>query len=407
MFTTTNSPIIRSLLETDLYKLTMLQAMQHQMPNNTAEYRFICRGKPLFPLGSLAPLVNEQLDAVCTLRFSPAELEYLRGLRFMKPGFVEFLRLFQYERRFITAQAQGDDLVITAKGPQVHVMGFELVVLPIVQELYMQKAMQGHDAGEFERRLDDKIASATAKLSRLEDQYPDAKPFELFDFGLRRRASGLWQEAVVKTLIERMPGYFKGTSNVDLARRFGLVAIGTMAHEWLQTFQAMPGVQLRQSTSAALEAWVKEYRGDLGIALTDVITTDAFLKDFDLYFAKLFDGLRQDSGVPLEWADKVDARYRELRIDPATKRKVFSDGLSLDSAIDLWAVINGERGQMSGYGIGTNLTNDGPVPALSMVMKLTDCNGQPTAKISDSKGKTACEDVGFVNYLRQVYHVGQ
>jgi nicotinate phosphoribosyltransferase len=203
-----------------------------------------------------------------------------------------------------------------------------------------------------------------------------------------------------------MPKYFKGTSNVDLARRFNLVPIGTMAHEWLQTFQAMPGVQLRNSTTAALEAWVKEYRGDLGIALTDVITTDVFLRhDFDLYMAKLFDGLRQDSGKPLEWAAKVDARYQEHRIDPASKRKVFSDGLNLDCAIDIWEVVNGERGQMSGYGLGTNLTNDGPVPALSMVMKLIECNGQPTAKISDSKGKTASKNEGFVSYLRQVYNV--
>src|SRR5690606_11811776 len=157
-------------------------------------------------------------------------------------------------------------------------------------------------------------------------------PFEFFDFGLRRRFSGAWHDEVVETLAREVPEHFKGTSNVELARRYGLVPIGTMAHEYLQTFQAV-GVQLRASQRAALEAWVQEYRGALGIALTDVIGMDAFLADFDRYFAKLFDGLRHDSGDPVVWGEKALAHYAKLKVDARTKRLVFSDGLDLARAI--------------------------------------------------------------------------
>jgi nicotinate phosphoribosyltransferase len=150
----------------------------------------------------------------------------------------------------------------------------------------------------------------------------------MFDFGLRRRFSGDWQREVVDTFRREIPRYFKGTSNVLLARDLGLVPIGTMAHEYLQSFQAL-GVRLRDFQKAALEGWVQEYRGDLGIALTDVVGMDAFLADFDLYFAKLFDGLRHDSGDPVVWGEKALAHYERLRIDAHTKRLVFSDGLDI------------------------------------------------------------------------------
>jgi nicotinate phosphoribosyltransferase len=173
-----------------------------------------------------------------------------------------------------------------------------------------------------------------------------------------------------------------------------------MAHEYLQTFQAV-GVQLRHFQRAALENWVHEYRGDLGVALTDVVGMDAFLQDFDLYFAKLFDGLRHDSGDPLEWGEKALDHYDKLRIDPRTKRLVFSDGLDVRKAFAVYAHF-ADRVPCS-FGIGTNLTNDAGVPALNIVMKLVSCNGQPVAKLSDSPGKNLCPDQTFVAYLRQVF----
>jgi nicotinate phosphoribosyltransferase len=222
----------------------------------------------------------------------------------------------------------------------------------------------------------------------------------MFDFGIRRRFSAAWQREVVDTFRQALPQYFKGTSNVFLARELDLVPIGTMAHEYLQTFQAL-GVRLRDHQKAALEDWVQEYRGDLGVALTDVVGMRAFLADFDLYFAKLFDGLRHDSGDPVWWGELALAHYERLRIDAHTKRLVFSDGLDVDKALALYRHF-ADRVQC-GFGIGTNLSNDLGLAPLNIVMKLVRCNGQPVAKLSDSPGKTLVDDATFLAYLRQVF----
>ena len=405
-----DTPVIRSLLETDLYKFTMWQTLLHAFPANDAEYRFVCRNTPAFPLSELCEAVNRELDHLCTLGFSDEELAYLSGLRFMKADFIDFLRIFRFQRRFIEARpgegAEAGQLVIVAKGPQVHVMGFEIFVLAIVNELYFRRLCAGREREVLaEGRA--RLATKAARLRGYAAAVPatlgaEAHPFECFDFGLRRRFSGAWHDEVVATLKREAPQVFKGCSNVALARRHGLVPIGTMAHEYLQTWQAV-GVQLRLSQRAALEGWVQEFRGDLGIALTDVIGMDAFLADFDLYFAKLFDGLRHDSGDPVEWGEKALAHYAALRIDARTKRLVFSDGLDTDEAFRLHAHF--ARRVPVGFGIGTHLTNDlGPKP-LNIVMKLVRCNGQPVAKLSDAPGKTLCDDQTFLNYLRQVFRV--
>ena len=219
---------------------------------------------------------------------------------------------------------------------------------------------------------------------------------------MRRRFSGVWQREVVSQLKQSVPEYFKGTSNVLLAKDLGLVAIGTMAHEYLQTYQAL-GVRLRDFQRAALEDWVQEYRGDLGVALTDVVGMDAFLADFDLYFAKLFDGLRHDSGDPIEWGERALAHYAKLRIDPRPKRLVFSDGLDVPTALHIYRHF-ADRIQL-GFGIGTNLSNDVGLQPLNIVMKLTQANGQSVAKLSDSPGKTLCRNETFLAYLRQVFNV--
>ena len=391
-------PVITSLLDTDLYKFTMWQTMLHRHPQTQAEYRFVCRNQPAYPLTELLDEVNAELDALCALSFTEDELRYLGGLRYIKSDFVDFLRIFRFQRGFIQAFAEGDQLRIVAKGPQVHVMAFEIFVLAIVNELYFRRFDRTSAEVEGRRRLEAKIATIEAFV-----QQPALRhPFELFDFGVRRRFSRPWQREVVQAFSARLPQVFKGTSNVRLACDLGLVPIGTMAHEYLQTYQAL-GVRLRDSQKAALEDWVQEYRGDLGIALTDVVGMDAFLADFDLYFAKLFDGLRHDSGDPLVWAEKALAHYAKLRIDPHTKRLVFSDGLTVDKAIALYRAL-GDRTQL-GFGIGTHLSNDVGLQTLNIVMKLTSANGQPVAKLSDSPGKTLCDDATFLAYLRQVFNV--
>ena len=391
-------PIIRSLLETDLYKFTMWQTMLHRHPQVQAEYRFVCRNESAFPLSELLADVNRQLDHLCSLSFAEDELAYLGGLRYIKSDFVDFLRIFRFQRRFIQARAVGDTLDIVASGPQVHVMAFEIYVLAIVNELYFRRVdgTAAHTTGRA--RLQTKLD----QLRRFANEPVRRHPFEFFDFGVRRRFSGAWQEEVVRTLQHQVPQFFKGTSNVQLAQQLGLVAIGTMAHEYLQSYQAL-GVRLRDFQKAALEDWVQEYRGDLGVALTDVVGMDAFLADFDLYFAKLFDGLRHDSGDPVVWGEKALAHYAKLRIDARTKRLVFSDGLDLASALRIYRHF-ADRTQL-GFGIGTNLSNDMGLTPLNIVMKLVRCNGQPVAKLSDSPGKTLCHDETFLAYLRQVFNV--
>jgi nicotinate phosphoribosyltransferase len=387
-------PVIQSLLETDLYKFTMWQPLLHSFPSNQAEYRFVCRNTPDYPLAELVAEVQAQLEALCALRFSEAELAYLAGLRYIKPDFVDFLRIFQFQQRYVAISADGEKLSVKIKGPQIHVMGFEIYLLAIINELYFRRFAQAPALAEGRRRL-------VAKIDLLRQAKPAlANPFEFFDFGIRRRFSGAWHEEVVSTLARELPQYFKGTSNVYLARKFDLVPIGTMAHEYLQTFQAV-GVQLKRFQKAALEAWVQEYRGDLGVALTDVVGMDAFLADFDTYFAKLFDGLRHDSGDPTVWGEKALAHYAKLRIDAHTKRLVFSDGLALPTALQLYAHF-ADRIQ-TGFGIGTSLSNDMGLPTLQIVIKLVSCNGQPVAKLSDSPGKLMCDDLTFLAYLRQVF----
>ena len=395
-------PIITSLLDTDLYKFTMWQTLLHRHPQTQAEYRFVCRHTPstlpAYPLAELASEVSDQIDHLCGLSFNEDELAYLGGLRFIKSDFVDFLRLFRFQRGFISVRAEGDALAIVARGPQVHVMAFEIFVLAIVNECYFRRFDGAAALTEGRRRLQAKIE----RLREFAREPARRHPFEFFDFGLRRRYSGAWQREMVATLRLQAPQHFKGTSNVLLARDLGLVPIGTMAHEYLQTFQAL-GVRLRDSQTAALEDWVQEYRGDLGIALTDVVGMDAFLADFDLYFAKLFDGLRHDSGDPLAWGEKALAHYAKLRIDAQTKRLVFSDGLTMDKAFELHRHF-ADRTQL-GFGIGTHLSNDMGMVPLNIVMKLTRCNGQPVAKLSDSPGKTLCDDQTFLAYLRQVFQV--
>lgn len=390
-------PVINSLLETDLYKFTMLQTILHAYPKNTAEYRFVCRNTTQIPLASLLDEISLQLDHLCTLRFQDDELTYLASCRYFKPDFIQFLRLFQLHRPFIQVTAQGDALHITATGPQVHTMLFEIYVLAIVNEVYFRH-LGAVDFEEGKASLERKIE--TIRNGVLANQ-AIKHPFEFFDFGLRRRYSAAWHEFVVTRLHEAIPSVFKGTSNVYLAKKLGIVPFGTMGHEYLQTFQAV-GVRLRDSQKAALEAWVQEYRGDLGIALTDVIGMDAFLQDFDLFLAKLFDGLRHDSGDPIVWGEKALKHYASLRIDANTKRLSFSDGLTVEKALSLHKHF-GDRVQV-GFGIGTNLTNDVGVRPLNIVMKLVSCNDTPVAKLSDAAGKTLCDDETFLSYLRNVFN---
>lgn len=404
----TYAPIITSLLDNDLYKFTMLQAMLHQFPQTHGVYKFRCRNNSdaAYPLATIKEALERQLDSLCELRFLPDELDYLRSLRFMRSDFVDYLELFKLKRRFITVSTDSKGrLFIDIEGPMIQAMFFEVFVLAIVNELYFNALSDPRVIEEGQRRLEAKVALLhhCAKQQAANPKV-DAPPFIVADFGTRRRFSKQWQAHVVETLHLAEPSIVSGTSNVLLAKNLEMTPIGTMAHEFMQAFQALD-VRLRDSQKAALEAWVHEYRGDLGIALTDVVGMDAFLRDFDLYFAKLFDGLRHDSGDPYIWGDKAVAHYKKLKIDPKTKILTFSDGLDLDKA---WQLHQYFKEQIkTSFGIGTNLTNDMGLTPLNIVLKLVECNGQPVAKLSDSPGKTMINNDTYLAYLRQVFEVDE
>jgi nicotinate phosphoribosyltransferase len=389
--------IITSLLDTDLYKFTMMQVVLHHFPAAQVEYRFKCR-TPDVPLVSIIESVREELQQLCSLRFRPRELEYLRGLRFIKSDFVDFLGLFQLNTKYVTiepAQAGGDgEIEIVVRGPWLHTILFEIPLLAIVNELWFQHSQRWPDYEEGRQRLEAKI--------RLITQEPDLGDMRVADYGTRRRFSRLWQEEVLLTLRSTLGSHFAGTSNVFYAMKHDLLPLGTMAHEYLQACQAL-GPRLRDSQTFGFETWAREYRGDLGIALSDVYGMDAFLRDFDLYFCKLFDGARHDSGDPFEWGEKLISHYEANRIDPRTKTMIFSDSLTVPLAIELYRRF-ASRSRMS-FGIGTNLTNDLGYQPLQIVLKMVRCNGQPVAKLSDSPDKTMCDDRAYLNYLRQVFQI--
>jgi nicotinate phosphoribosyltransferase len=386
--------IIQSLLDTDLYKFTMMQAVLHQFPGANVEYKFKCRNNGEAPLAPYAKAVNDELDHLCTLRFSDDELNYLRNLRYIKSDFVDFLALFHFNRRHIEVKADGNDLSIAIKGPWLHTILFEIPVLAIVNEVYFRATQPRPNIDEGRKRLAEKLAMVRSQPTEL--------AFSFADYGTRRRFSHEWQREVLYAVKETVPQNFVGTSNVFFAKELGLLAVGTMAHEWLQAAQAL-GPRLRDSQRWAFQKWADEYRGDLGIALSDVAGLKAFMRDFDMYFCKLFDGARHDSGDPVEWGEAIINHYHANRVDPKTKTLVFSDGLTFPRAIELAKHFQGRA--RTAFGMGTNLTNDLGYTPLQIVLKMVKCNGQPVAKLSDTPAKTMCDDASYLAYLKQVFEI--
>lgn len=393
--------IITSLLDTDLYKFTMMQVVLHQFPGAQVEYRFKCRnaGAPgVQPLAPLANEIREEIRALCSLRFQDAELAYLRSMRFIKSDFVDFLGLFKLNEKYVDVHPlPSGELDVSIRGPWLHTILFEIPVLAIINEVYFRNTQKWPDFMEGRRRLDEKMAQLKA---------PGLESLKIADYGTRRRFSVAWHEEVLRTLDARLgsgpQGQFAGTSNVLFAMKLGLTPLGTMAHEYLQACQAL-GPRLRDSQVFGFESWAREYRGDLGIALSDVYGMDAFLRDFDMYFCKLFDGARHDSGDPFAWGERLLAHYRKNRVDPLTKTLIFSDALTVPKTIELFRRFSG-RCQLA-FGIGTNLTNDLGYEPLQIVIKMVRCNGQPVAKLSDTPSKNMCEDEKYLAYLRQVFDI--
>src|SRR5712691_11715513 len=310
--------IIQSLLDTDLYKFTMMQVVLHHFPGAQVEYRFRCRTEGV-NLHAHLDAIRAEIAALYELRFREEELAYLRNLRFMKSDFVDFLGLFQFNEKYLRICA-GDgpgEIDITIRGPWLHTILFEIPVLAIISEVYFRRTQPKPDLKEGRRRLQ-------AKIDLVRTVEPELD-FKISDFGTRRRFSRAWHEEVLQ----------------------------------------------------------------------------AFLRDFDMYFCKLFDGARHDSGDPFDWGEQMIAHYRRNRVDPRTKQLIFSDQLSFPLAIEIARRFHGRA--RTSFGIGTNLTNDLGYEAINIVIKMTECNGQPVAKVSDAPGKTISKDAGYLAYLRQVF----
>ena len=390
--------MVKSLMDTDFYKLTMMQVVLHQYASAWVRYAFRWRNWDemhlTVSLENFKQRVDAQIDRLCELRFTDDEVNYLAGIRFFKPDFIEYLRLFQLNRKYINIRIEKDRLKINIEGPWLNTILYEIPVLAIISELYSR--LNGVDdeiwQKEGRRRLKDKVdflMQATVAEER----------FKFAEFGTRRRASYAWQEEVLNYLLDKCGDRLVGTSNPHLAMKHGTRPIGTMAHEFFQAHQQL-GPRLVDSQKVALQCWADEYRGELGIALSDTMGFDKFLKDFDRFFSLLFNGCRQDSGDPYKWTEKLIAHYHKMRIDPKTKSAIYSDGLTLEAALDIFTRYNHQI--ETSFGIGTNLTNDCGFVAPQVVIKMVECNRRPVAKISDSKDKGMCEDEEFLDYMNYV-----
>lgn len=390
--------IIKSLLETDLYKFSMGQAIYHQFPDYVTTWTFKCRNEGVKFTPEMVEEIKRQIAEYCKLSFKEDELDYLKTINWLKPSYIDFLRLWhpRFEDFTITTDAECG-LAIETNGTWLNTSMYEIPTLAIVNEVYFRMAYDYHEL----------ITSFKEKLAV---KYHNIKTNRWYvgvfsEFGLRRRLSAEAQELAIEKFSHlndtmHCASTFIGTSNVYLAKKFGLKPVGTMAHEWIMCVgQGNHKHNPAYSNYYAMNAWVIEYKTLNGTALTDAITTDCFLKDFDLTFATLFSGVRHDSGDPFEWGEKIIKHYEEMGIDPKTKTLLFSDSLDFETADRIFRHFK-DRAKIA-FGIGTYIANDTFAPALNIVMKTTMCNGQDVAKISDTDGKGMCKNPEYVDYLKR------
>lgn len=382
-------PIVISLLDTDLYKFNMNQVIFHKHTNLTGEYHFKCRNQGVVFTDEMLDEINAQIDHLCSLRFSQEELDYLGSIRFIKPDYIEFLRLWHPLRDYVKTSLDGDMPVVTVKGPLFSAMQFEIYLLEIINEVYFRMTYD----------YDELLKSACERLEQKIRDFNSGKyTFKFAEFGCRRRLSRDFEEIAIRELSSRTKNMV-GTSNVFFAKKFGLTPIGTYAHEYVQMYQGIDKIPLAYTNHYAMKDWYDEYLGDNGTALSDTLTTDLFLRDFNRSMVNNYTGVRHDSGDPFEWGDKIIAHFKKFGVDPKTKLLLFSDGLNFDRAQEIYEYFKDQA--IVSFGIGTFVSNDTHKPALNIVIKLQYVNGRPVAKLSDAGGKTMCDDDGYLEYLRR------
>ena len=404
--------IIQSPLDQDSYKFSMGQAIYHQFPSYTTTWTFKCRNQGIKFTPEMVTEIAAQIQMYCRLRFTEEELTYLAGIKWLKPDYIAFLRLWHpnFEDFEITTDGP-NGLTIEATGTWLNTSMYEVPVLAIVNEVYFRMFYGSEQDGlpvyvglpTFENLMESFHERLNAKYEKVEDGRWRAGVFS--EFGTRRRLSRAAQELAIQRFsqLNKNPesnSRFIGTSNVYLAKKYNLTPVGTMAHEFIMCAgQGNHKHNPAYSNWYALDAWIREYGILNGIALTDTIGTPCFLRDFQLTYATLFSGVRHDSGDPIEWGEVMLKHYKSLGIDPINKTLLFSDSLNFQKTDRIYRHFQ-DRCQVA-FGIGTYLANDTCVDPLNIVMKVTKCNGQDVAKLSDAPGKSMCKNPDYVDYLNR------
>lgn len=379
-------PYLASFLDNDLYKFTMMQASFEVAGLKEATYEFKCRTSGIDWRPYHKP-ISEAIYSMDSVRITEDELSYLKGLDLFTPLYLDSLRNFSFNPiAHISVYCDTErQLRIRIHGPWYLTILYEVPILSIVNQVYADS-------------INPSDIKAEDHLSHYADDYVLPGDFRFADFGTRRRRSFKWQEHVNNKF--KACRSFIGTSNVHLAKNQGTRPVGTMAHEWIMAGQVL-APSLVESQVFMLHSWANTYRGKLGIALSDTLGSKAFIRDFDGYFARLYDGVRQDSGDPEAFAETIISHYKSLGINPKHKTLVFSDGLDIPKALDLWNHFGDSINSV--FGIGTKLTNDFTYPngAPNIVIKLTELCGKPVAKLSDSPGKGMCNDESYLQKLKE------
>jgi len=394
---------IESLLDTDFYEFLMQQVFVNKYADVTGKFKFKCRNRYLY-YESFKKNLHRALEHLFELRFTNDEIEYLANIQtksgtylFQKNGdsYLEFLRNFRLNSDYLNVYGYNNELQIEIEGPLRYTSIFEVYLLRIISSI--NSISNGYDV-KMDRNGINRLYK---KIDFLKNHNNYKNPVKFADFGTRRAYDPYYHRGIVEILKNELPDNFVGTSNVLFAKELNLTPIGTMAHKFIQMFQGLDTNPIDNSQIAAFQSWSDFYRGDMGIALTDTLGNDKFFKDFDLYFAKLFDGVRNDSGDPFEWGNRMLNLYRKFNIDPKSKTLVFSNGLDFETMVRINGYFSDDINVS--FGIGTNLTNDtGIVTPLNIVLKLIEVNGKPVAKLSEDKGKIMCEDDNYLNYLQNV-----
>lgn len=387
--------IINSILDNDLYKFSMCYAVLQKFPNLKVKYTFTDRNNEIYPEG-FANKLYEHIKMMESISLTKNEEIFLRKISYFPSWFIDFIKGYKFNSdEVLIKQDSIGHLSVMIEGFWYHTILWEVPLLALISELFYIETEQNLSiiTSDIKHNIDGNKVINLVKHNAY-----------FSDFGTRRRFSYNNQLDTINSMYNAQ--CFAGTSNLDIARIFNVKPIGTMAHEWIMAHGALYGY--KQANKLALENWVDVYGGNLGIALADTYTTDTFLQSFDMKLAKLFDGVRQDSGDPYEFADKIINHYKLLGIDPMTKTIVFSDSLNVESAIAIKEYCVGKI--KSSFGIGTNFTNDVGVKPMNIVIKLSyvlfNNQWQPAVKLSDSPGKHMGE-INEINLCKQTLNINK